>query len=184
MSVLLIDTPAGKVRANLCAGVVDARGLRYGTAASRSGEVSGVAAGEAQVRPAAFPQRPGMLDGVLGTALSELEQCEDAFTLRVQAPAGAHGLPVLTTPNAGSVVRDGQDGYLVPAGDAEALARRLTDLLDDRGTLEAMSVSASRRSREFSWSRYHRELPEAIVDAVGATLRRTAVCPSATATVR
>lgn len=95
MSVLLIDTPAGKVRANLCAGVVDARGLRYGTAASRSGEVSGVAAGEAQVRPAAFPQRPGMLDGVLGTALSELEQCEDAFTLRVQAPAGAHGLPVL-----------------------------------------------------------------------------------------
>lgn len=36
-----------------------------------------------------------MLDGLLGTALSELEQSEDAFTLRVQAPAGAHGLPVL-----------------------------------------------------------------------------------------
>lgn len=52
-------------------------------------------AGNAQTRPAAFPQRPGMLDGLLGAALSELEQNEDAFTLRVQAPAGAHGLPVL-----------------------------------------------------------------------------------------
>lgn len=76
---------------------MDAPGLRYGTAPadSRSGEVAGGVAGEAQTGPAAFPQRPGMLDGLLGTALSELEQREDAFTLRVQAPAGAHGLPVL-----------------------------------------------------------------------------------------
>ncbi|MBN9129210.1 MAG: carboxylesterase family protein [Paenarthrobacter ureafaciens] len=97
MTVLLIDTQAGKVRANLSAGVVDAPGLRYSTASSRSrgSEVSSVIAGEAQARPAAFPQRPGMLDGLLGTALSELEQSEDAFALRVQAPAGAHGLPVL-----------------------------------------------------------------------------------------
>ncbi|WP_314213255.1 carboxylesterase family protein [Pseudarthrobacter equi] len=77
--------------------MVDAPGLRYGTAGSdpRNSEVSRVVAGEPQTRPAAFPQRPGMLDGLLGTALSELEQREDAFTLRVQAPAGAHGLPVL-----------------------------------------------------------------------------------------
>ena len=97
MTVLVIDTPAGEVRATLRAGVVDASGLRYGTApsGSRSGEVSGVVPGEAQTCPAAFPQRPGILDGLLGTALSELEQREDAFTLRVQAPAGAHGLPVL-----------------------------------------------------------------------------------------
>lgn len=96
MTVVLIDTPGGQVRASLRAGVLDAPGVRYGTASDpRSGEVSGVIAGEAQTRPAAFPQRPGMLDGLLGTALSELEQSEDAFTLRVQAPAGAHGLPVI-----------------------------------------------------------------------------------------
>lgn len=97
MTVQLIDTPAGRVRASLSAGVVDAPGLRYGTVplGSRGGEVSAVVAGEAQTRPAAFPQRPGMLDGLLGTALSELDQREDAFTLRVQAPAGAQGLPVL-----------------------------------------------------------------------------------------
>ncbi|QSZ52267.1 carboxylesterase family protein [Paenarthrobacter sp. AT5] len=97
MTVQLIDTPAGRVRASLSAGVVDAPGLRYGTAllGPRSGDVSAVVVGEPQTRPAAFPQRPGMLDGLLGTALSELEQSEDAFTLRVQAPAAAHGLPVL-----------------------------------------------------------------------------------------
>lgn len=96
MTVVVIDTPAGQVRAGLCAGVVDASGLRYGAAsAPRTGEVSSVVAGEPQARPAAFPQRPGMLDEVLGTALSELEQREDAFTLRIQAPAGAQGLPVL-----------------------------------------------------------------------------------------
>jgi para-nitrobenzyl esterase len=38
---------------------------------------------------------PGVLDNLLGRALSELAQQEDAFTLRVQAPAGAAGLPVL-----------------------------------------------------------------------------------------
>ncbi|WP_028275054.1 carboxylesterase family protein [Arthrobacter sp. I3] len=36
-----------------------------------------------------------MLDNLLGPALSELVQQEDAFTLRVQAPAGADGLPVV-----------------------------------------------------------------------------------------
>lgn len=97
MTLLVIDTPAGEVRASLCAGVVDAPGLRYGTAGSdpRVGEVAMHSAGVPQSRPAAFPQTPGALDGLLGTALSELEQREDAFTLRVQAPAGAHGLPVL-----------------------------------------------------------------------------------------
>ncbi|MGO4592149.1 carboxylesterase family protein [Paenarthrobacter sp. 2TAF44] len=36
-----------------------------------------------------------MLDSLLGPALGELRQQEDAFTLRVQAPADAHRLPVL-----------------------------------------------------------------------------------------
>ncbi|GAB5079874.1 carboxylesterase family protein [Arthrobacter sp. AD-310] len=97
MTLLVIDTPAGEVRASLCAGVVDAPGLRYGTAGSnpRTGEVAMDSAGVPQSSPAAFPQRPGVLDGLLGTALTELEQHEDAFTLRVQAPADAQGLPVL-----------------------------------------------------------------------------------------
>jgi glycosyltransferase involved in cell wall biosynthesis len=104
------------------------------------------------------------------SAVGEYYRWADLFVLPTLAEGSAnvcyealaHGLPVLTTPNAGSVVRDGQDGFLVPAGDAEAIAHRLSELVEDRQKLEAMSVSASQRAREFSWSRYHTELPAAI----------------------
>ncbi|MFP3462525.1 carboxylesterase family protein [Arthrobacter globiformis] len=94
---MVINTPAGEVRATLRAGVLDAPGLRYGSAGfdPRWGEVTGTDEVVRQTRPAAFPQRPGVLDGLLGTALSELEQLEDAFTLRVQGLPDAQGLPVL-----------------------------------------------------------------------------------------
>ncbi|UOD81211.1 carboxylesterase family protein [Paenarthrobacter ureafaciens] len=101
---------------------MDAPGLRYGTVplGSRGGEVSAVVAGEAQTRPAAFPQRPGMLDGLLGTALSELDQREDAFTLRVQAPAGGEGLPVLFfIPGGGFTTGSGESRWY----DSPALVR-------------------------------------------------------------
>lgn len=36
--------------------------------------------------PVAFPQLPGSLDALIGPAIGELEQSQDAFVLRVQAP--------------------------------------------------------------------------------------------------
>jgi glycosyltransferase involved in cell wall biosynthesis len=42
--------------------------------------------------------------------------------------AMACGLPVITTPEAGSIVRDGEDGYLVEAGAPEMLADRLASM--------------------------------------------------------
>lgn len=47
------------------------------------------------VEPRAFPQRPGGLNALLGTANGEVEQSLDAFQLRIQAPEDAHGLPVV-----------------------------------------------------------------------------------------
>ncbi len=38
------------------------------------------------------------------------------------------GLPIVTTPNSGSLVRDGIDGYLVPARDAQSLAAALAKI--------------------------------------------------------
>lgn len=51
---------------------------------------------------------------------------------RVLLEAGAMGLPLVSTdmPGCREVVRDGWNGALVPARDAMALARSLTDLLD------------------------------------------------------
>ena len=95
--MLRIPTAQGAVRAHLHAGVIDARGVRYGTPRTdpRFGEIDAISSGEVQAPPIAFPQTPGMLDSLLGPALGELVQQEDAFTLRVQAPTGADGLPVV-----------------------------------------------------------------------------------------
>jgi para-nitrobenzyl esterase len=46
-------------------------------------------------RPLAFPQRPGALSSLLGGANGEIEQSDDAFQVRVQAPDGAAGAPVV-----------------------------------------------------------------------------------------
>jgi len=146
----------GTVRAELTAGVVDARGVRYGSRldpADRASELG--PATTAQSAPAAFPQAPGLLDALLGPALGDLPQDEDAFTLRIQAPVDAEGLPVLlfvhgggfTTGSgearwydapdlvrAGRLVlvtvnyRLGALGHLAGAGDADASARPLRDL--------------------------------------------------------
>src|SRR5690606_36941147 len=48
-----------------------------------------------EAAPAIFPQTPGSLDWLLGPALQELPQSEDAFQVAVFAPEGAKGLPVM-----------------------------------------------------------------------------------------
>ena len=70
----------------------------------------------------------------------------------------ASGLPVVTTPNAGSVVRDGVDGFVVPIRDAEALADRIERLYGDPALRREMSIKARERALEFPWRRYRREL--------------------------
>lgn len=47
---------------------------------------------------------------------------------RVVQEAMACGLPVITTPNAGSLVQDGVEGFLVPIRQVEALCQRILEL--------------------------------------------------------
>lgn len=46
------------------------------------------------------------------------------------------GCPVVTTPNAGSIIRDGVDGSIVPICGPEAIAQALRRFLDAPGLLE------------------------------------------------
>jgi glycosyltransferase involved in cell wall biosynthesis len=75
----------------------------------------------------------------------------------------AHGLPVVTTDNAGSVVRDGVEGSIVPIRDADAIARALTALSSDRDRLAAMSEAALSRAADFTLEKYAGRLLEALV---------------------
>lgn len=66
----------------------------------------------------------------------------------------ACGLPVITTEETGSVVRDGVEGFIVPAGDPQTLAARLSTLLTDAPLRLRMATAARTRSQEFTWQRY------------------------------
>lgn len=70
----------------------------------------------------------------------------------------ASGLPVIATPNTGSVVRDGADGYLVPPRDVEALMARIEELYRDPGRRAAMAASARQRAEAFTWRAYRERL--------------------------
>ncbi len=70
----------------------------------------------------------------------------------------ASGLPVLTTPNSGSVIRDGQEGFIVPPGDIGAMTSRLRELLASPGLREAMASAARKRAEEFSLDWYGSQL--------------------------
>jgi glycosyltransferase involved in cell wall biosynthesis len=78
--------------------------------------------------------------------------CEGSAIVTYEALAC--GLPVITTPNSGSVVRHGVDGFVVPIRDADAIASRLQQLLDDRDLLRTMPTNARLRSQEFSLEKY------------------------------
>lgn len=74
----------------------------------------------------------------------------------------AAGLPVVTTPAAGSVVRDGVDGRIVPERDPVALAEAIAEIVEDRDKRARMSTGARQRARDYTWERYGERLVQAL----------------------
>src|SRR5262249_6270389 len=67
----------------------------------------------------------------------------------------ACGLPSVVTPNAGSVVRDGVEGFQVPCSQVEPLAQRMEQLGSDPELRAHMAQAARTRALAFDWPRYH-----------------------------
>ena len=82
--------------------------------------------------------------------------------------AMAAGLPVVTTLNAGSVVRDGIDGFIVPIRDQDDLKRRLLFLYENRDAARAMGEAARKRVGDFSWEMYESRLIDIYGKLMGA----------------
>jgi glycosyltransferase involved in cell wall biosynthesis len=78
----------------------------------------------------------------------------------------ACGLPSIVTPNAGSVVRHGLEGFVVPAGDSEMLAARMDLLGNDPELRAAMASAARQRAETFDWPRYHASLVQAVTSVL------------------
>ncbi|WP_183030072.1 glycosyltransferase family 4 protein [Altericroceibacterium spongiae] len=78
-----------------------------------------------------------------------LPSLSDAFGLVVTEAMG-QGLPVIVTHNvgAGELIRDGQEGFILPVRDSDAIAQALHILAADRDRLEAMRFAAWYRAEE------------------------------------
>ncbi len=74
----------------------------------------------------------------------------------------ACGLPCVVTPAAGSVVRDGVEGFLVEPRDVNGLAQRMEQLGSSPQDRAKMSTKARSRALEFDWLRYHNSIVNAI----------------------
>ncbi|HET7548049.1 MAG TPA: hypothetical protein VFJ86_09775, partial [Usitatibacter sp.] len=64
------------------------------------------------------------------------------------------GLPMVTTPNSGSLVRDGEEGFVVPACDDAALALALRRLCEDAALRSRTARAARERSAAGSLDAY------------------------------
>jgi len=92
-------------------------------------------------------------------------------------------LPVVCTPNTGSVVRDGVDGFVVPARDAEAIVERLELLAKDADRRMEMSQCAGDRASEFTLEGYGRRLLAALPASVSSVPAWTHGLPQAVSDV-
>jgi glycosyltransferase involved in cell wall biosynthesis len=98
--------------------------------------------------------------------LAQLFQECDAFVFPsiqegsalVTYEAMAAGLPVITTPNAGSIVRDGKDGFIVSIRDVDALCDRLERLRRDDALRTRLGRAARTRVEHFAWEDYRERL--------------------------
>jgi glycosyltransferase involved in cell wall biosynthesis len=80
----------------------------------------------------------------------------------VNYEALACGVPVVTTPEARAIVRDGIEGRIVPARDPELLANAIVEIIEDREKRDRMARASRERARGFTWARYGERLVSAL----------------------
>jgi glycosyltransferase involved in cell wall biosynthesis len=78
---------------------------------------------------------------------------------RVIQEAMASGLPIITTPNSGSIVQDGVEGFVVPIRDPEAISARILELYNHPAKRREMGLAARAAAvREFAPEVYRQGL--------------------------
>jgi glycosyltransferase involved in cell wall biosynthesis len=82
--------------------------------------------------------------------------CEGSATATYEALTA--GRPVVCTPNCGSVVRDGVEGYVIPVRDINALVDRLERLARDSDLRMQMADAARHKAAAVNFESYARDL--------------------------
>jgi starch synthase len=114
-----------------------------------------------RVSPSEMPARMASADVFVFPSLFE-------GSAVVTYEALASGLPSVVTPSAGSVVRDGVEGFIVPSSEVDGLASRMEQLGNDPDLRASMAGAARARALSFDWPRYHERLITAVDDLLCA----------------
>jgi glycosyltransferase involved in cell wall biosynthesis len=72
--------------------------------------------------------------------------------------AMACGLPVIASENAGTVVREGIDGFIIPIRDLEMLKEKILFLYKNESIRKEMGYNAGLHVRNFTWEKYRQNL--------------------------
>ncbi len=160
-------------------------GLRKGTpyVLEAARQLRGIAcfrmAGAAPISPAALARLREVVEIAGPVARSEIRRhyawadvfllpslCEGSATVIYEAVAS--GLPVVTTPNSGSMIRNKVEGFVVPIRDARAIVECLARLAADRDLLDRMSRNARARALDLTLDSYGNRLATALETAACA----------------
>ena len=82
----------------------------------------------------------------------------DEGSAKVTYEAMACGLPVIVTPNAGSLARDGEDGFIIPIRDTESLEEKLIFFYKHRDSAREMGQTARKNISAYTWEQYEHSL--------------------------
>jgi starch synthase len=107
------------------------------------------------VRYAGFVPRSSLPSFLAQNDVNVLPSYSEGFAISL-IEAMAAGLPVLATDHTGApdIVSPGQEGFILPVGDVDALVERLRWFAANREKIPAMSAAAKQKAKEFTWERY------------------------------
>ncbi len=86
----------------------------------------------------------------------------------VVTEALSQGIPVITTPHTcgPDVLTEGEDGFIVPIRDPQAIAEKLEVLHRDRERLAAMSEAALKKAKTLTWESYRQGVAFVVREAL------------------
>jgi glycosyltransferase involved in cell wall biosynthesis len=91
----------------------------------------------------------------------------DSFGL-VVLEALASGIPVIVSEMVGAkqLIIEGDNGFIIPPGDVDALSCRMRGLAEDRSRAAIMGSAARRTAEQHSWPEYHESVCEVLVASI------------------
>jgi len=72
--------------------------------------------------------------------------------------AMACGLPIITTYNAGSVIQNGKEGFIIPVQDVNSIKEKILFFYNNRDEIEKFGKQARKTAEKYTWENYSKNI--------------------------